>query len=321
MTGVADPGGAGPFLAVGEALVSFGAPVGVRLEDAQAVSVHVAGAELNFAVGLVRLGVPATFAGAVGEDVWGRRVRRALAAEGVGTEALAGDPERPTGLLFKEGVAGPDLRVHYRRRDSAGAAYAGGEVLKRVARAARGLHMSGISLVVGSGLRSACLDALARLTPGAFCSFDLNVRRTLAPPGAWRAALADVLARADVVLATRQELEGVGVDASDVGRRLGARGAALVLRSDGGETEIHGPEGVERVAPPRPRGPVVDVVGAGDAFAAAVVARRLAGATWPGAVLAGHLAGAYAVGRLGDYEGAPYAAELDMLVGGGGLSR
>lgn len=321
MTAVADAGGTGPFLAVGEALVSFGAPVGVRLEDAPAVSVHVAGAELNFAVGLVRLGVPSTFAGAVGDDVWGRRVRRALAAEGVGVDALASDPGRPTGLLFKEGVAGPDLRVHYRRRDSAGAAYVGGEVLRRVARAARGLHMSGISLVVGSGLRAACLEALAALTPDAFCSFDLNVRRTLAPAAAWRSALAHVGERADLVLATRQELEGVGVDAAGLGQRLGARGAALVLRSDGGETEIHGPEGIERVAPPLPRGPVVDVVGAGDAFAAAVVALRLGGAPWARAVFAGHLAGACAVGRLGDYEGAPYKAELEVLFGGGGLSR
>ena len=321
MTAASVEGAPAPVLTLGEALVSLGAPFGVRLEDAHALTVHIVGAELNFAIALRRLGLAAAFAGAVGDDPWGARVRRTLQGEGVAIVDLTRDPERPTALLFKEGAAGPDLRVHYRRRDAAGAAYGGGSALLEAAHGARGLHLTGISFNLGGPLRQACLAALAAVGAGAFVSFDLNVRHRLGPPAAWREALEAVAGRADLVLATREELASVAVDAASLGRRLAARGAALVLRADGADSLIHAPGGPFSVTPPALRGPVADAVGAGDAFAAAVVALRLGGSAWPRAVLAGHLAGGFAVGRLGDYEGAPYASELDELLSGGGVSR
>jgi 2-dehydro-3-deoxygluconokinase len=317
----ADPAAAGPILTVGEALVSLTAPCGIRLLDASSLHVHIAGAELNFAIALRRLGAPSAFAGAVGVDPWGERVRRSLLAEGVEIADLPSDDGRPTAVLFKEGASGPDLRVHYLRRGAAGSAYAGGEALREAARRARGLHLTGISLNLGAPLRAACLEALAALDAGAFVSFDLNVRHKLGPPEAWREAIELVADRAGLMLATREELTAVGADVDALGERLSARGAALMVRTDGAETVVHTAEGRLRVAPPPARGPVADAVGAGDAFAAAVVATRLGGADWPRAALAGHLAGGFAVGRLGDYEGAPYAYELDELLADGGISR
>jgi 2-dehydro-3-deoxygluconokinase len=317
----ADPPAAGPILTLGEALVSLAAPTGLRLLDAPSLDVHIAGAELNFAIALRRLGARAAFAGAVGRDPWGERVRRALLGEGVEIVDLPMDGLRPTALLFKEGASGPDLRVHYLRRGAAGSAYAGGEALRQAARRARGLHLTGISLNLGPPLRAACLEALAAVGRGAFVSFDLNVRHKLGPPEAWREAIELVAGRADLVLATREELTSVGADVDVLGSRLTARGAALMVRAEGAETVVHTAEGRLRVAPPPARGPVVDTVGAGDAFAAAVVATRLGGADWPRVALAGHLAGGFAVGRLGDYEGAPYAHELDELLADGGISR
>ena len=311
---------AGRYLALGEAMVAFDAPSGRRLEDTAAVAVHVAGAELNVAVGLSRLGVPSAFAGAVGDDPWGRRVRKALGGEGVEASALRVDPKRPTGLLFKEGTAGGALRVHYRRRGSAAAAYRGGAVLERLLADCRGLHLTGISLVVGEALRATSIEAVERLPEGAYLSFDLNVRRTLAAAPAWHAGLERVARRADLVLATVEELDAVGVDVPALGRDLAGRGGALLAR-DGAGTEGYAADGRLRVLAPPPVGPVVDTVGAGDAYAAAVIAMRLAGAGWEVAVRAGHLAGGFAVGTLGDYEGAPDARELDMLLGGNFLSR
>ncbi len=306
---------------MGEALAAFAAPAGVRLEDASCLSAHVVGAELNVAIGLARLGVASAFAGAVGDDVWGRRVRRALAAEGVDACALSTDDQRPTALLFKEGAAGGGLRVHYRRSGSAGAAYRGGETLERLARVARGLHVTGISLVVGAPLRAACLAALRALPAAALFSFDLNVRRTLGPPPVWREALEAVLGRADLVFATGEELAVVGLAADSVAERLGARGGALIVRGEAAESEVHAAGAVERVTAPAPGAPVLDVVGAGDAFAAAAIAMRLRGEPWRRAALAGHLAGGAVVSRLGDYEGAPYASELEALLQGGAVSR
>ncbi|MHB1614880.1 MAG: PfkB family carbohydrate kinase [Actinomycetes bacterium] len=62
----------GIVLCVGEALIALAPSDGRPLEEARVLEVSAAGAELNVAVHLARLGLPARFAGMVGADPWGR---------------------------------------------------------------------------------------------------------------------------------------------------------------------------------------------------------------------------------------------------------
>ena len=54
-----------------------------RLELVPSMDLHFGGAESNVAIGLARLGVPATWMGRVGDDALGRLIERQLRAEGV----------------------------------------------------------------------------------------------------------------------------------------------------------------------------------------------------------------------------------------------
>jgi 2-dehydro-3-deoxygluconokinase len=311
----------GPVVTVGEALGALQARDG-RLEDAVRYEVHVAGAELNYAIGLSRLGVAAAWFGAVGDDPFGRRVLRTARAEGVDVRGVAVDPTRPTGLLLK-GRSLPDgeREVFYRRRDSAATAYVAPPDLAEAARAARGVHATGISLMLGAGLADAVRTLFGAAVGAPWRSFDLNVRLRLAEPAAWRAVLDEMLGRIDVLFASASDLAAAALEGDALAARCAERGVTAILRGEGRDALVVLPSGERLTVPPGPAVPVVDPVGAGDAFAAAVTAWRLAGAAWGDAVRAGQLAGAMVVGLPGDFEGAPYREELEALVAGRHLSR
>lgn len=307
--------------ALGEALVACTAAPGIRLEDAPSLALSAAGAEFNVAVGWSRLGLAARFFGAVGDDAWGRRIRRAARGEGVDVAGLATDPSRPTALLFKEWVGG-EPRVTYRRTGCAGSSYRVPDDLKERLADVAVVHTSGISWVLSPLLRAACEAFYAQAPATALRTFDLNVRRRLAPPAAWLALLEVACDRADVVIAGREELAAIGADVEATAARLARRGGVFVERASVGEaTRVHTSQGWMTCAPAPEVALVLDEVGAGDAFCAALIAYRLRGADWQEAVRAGHLAGSQVVTMRGDYEGAPFWEELDAAMRDDRLNR
>ena len=311
----------GPVVTVGEALVALSAASG-RLEDAAALDVHAVGAELNYAVDLSRLGIRSRWFGAVGDDPMGRLVVRRMRAEGVDARGVTVDRERPTAILFKD-LAGMDGErpVHYMRRGSAGAAFAPTPTLRAAAEEAAGVHVTGISFVLGEGLGSAA-EALLDAGAGArWRSFDLNVRLRLAAPEVWRRVLDQALGRVNVLFATISELASVGLDPGDVLSRCRDLEVTAVLRHDHSRTEVTEPDGTQTPVVSANEVAAVDPVGSGDAFAAAVTAFRLEGADWAAAVRAGQAAGAMVVRTWGDYEGAPYRAELVDYIQGREIRR
>ncbi len=280
------------------------------------LNVYPAGAELNFAIGLERLGIQSAFFGGAGNDVWGRRIKRTILAEGV-KNGLTVIEDLPTAVMFRDSV-GPKgaIRVHYLRKHGACAVYQGGLGLTEALSSAVGLHFTGISLNLSSSMRDTCLKALESVRPGAVRSFDLNVRLQMSEAPTWRRAWADVRDHVDIGFATRDELTAVGLDAEDMARSLNGHDGVMVLRDGTGPTAVWMPEGRLDIPQPQVRVEVRDTVGAGDAFDAATVAYRLDGAGWEQAVTAGHWAGAFVVGSYGDFQGAPNRQELGAVLEG-----
>src|SRR5260370_41259141 len=102
-------------LALGETMVALSPPPGESLRDAAMLHVDHAGAESNTCVGLARLGFRAAWVSRLGSDAAGDRILDALSAEGVDTQWVRRDRERPTGLMLKD----PDTGVRYHRTRSA----------------------------------------------------------------------------------------------------------------------------------------------------------------------------------------------------------
>jgi hypothetical protein len=70
-------------LAIGEPLALVDPLEGGPIEDVPGFTLKVAGAELNALIGLARLGHRTALVSAVGDDPFGRLVRRTIRAEGI----------------------------------------------------------------------------------------------------------------------------------------------------------------------------------------------------------------------------------------------
>ena len=107
-------------LTVGEPLALFVAQQPGDLADIGSFQRFAAGAELNVATGLARLGVRVAYLSKVGEDAFGRFVRRTLYTEGIDARYLINDAQHSTGFMLKGRTDdGSDPAIEYHRRGSA----------------------------------------------------------------------------------------------------------------------------------------------------------------------------------------------------------
>lgn len=305
----------------GEIMAMFVASEHRPLAEVDRFEQRLAGAEMNVAVGLSRLGHRVEFLGRVGADPFGVRARRSLTAEGVGVAELRVDPSAPTGFQLKDRVPGGDPTVVYFRRGSAASGHAWSEAAARTLGATRHLHVTGIFPALSATTRDFTFRAIAAAREaGATVSFDPNLR-----PSLWRdssemtGVLGDLADRADWVLPGIDEgraltgatdAQGIAAHYLDRGAaqvvvKLGARGAAL-FRPDG---TWHEP-----VLPVR----VVDTVGAGDGFAAGWISAHLDELDPQRALRRACAVGALATTSEGDMDGLPDRAELESALAGSG---
>jgi 2-dehydro-3-deoxygluconokinase len=287
-------------LTLGETMVLVTPEHPEPLETAAGFRLDIGGAESNVASHLVRGGVAAAWAGAVGDDALGRRLVATLTARGVDTSLVRVDPSAPTGVYFKD--PGPDgTRVLYYRRGSAGSLlgpdFAAGLPLDRVPL----VHVTGITAALSESCRD-LLDAVidGRRRAGRPVSFDVNHRPGLWPPGVAAKELLALARRCDLVFVGRDEAQALwGTTTADQVRALIGSSSRLVVKDGAaGAHAFH--SGLKHFVPAR-RVAVVEPVGAGDAFAAGYLAAELAGEPPTAALNRGHRFAARALASTTDY--------------------
>lgn len=298
---------------IGETMAAFRAGGPLRLGGPAALS--VAGAESNVAIGLARLGHRVRWVGRVGADELGELVLRTLRAEGVDVEHVAVDQAgHPTGLLVFELRLPPVTRVSYYRAGSAGAKLTADDVRSAVSAGVRLLHLTGITPALGPAAAEA-VTAAAQIAREhhAQVSLDVNYRARLWDQRSARTALRSLLPLVDLVLASDDELPILS-DAP------GVAGVRSLLDSGIGEVVVkRGAAGAaaftataQHSLPARPV-TAVDVVGAGDAFAAGYLSALLDGADLAARLQRAVGVAAFAVASTGDWEGLPTRADLALL--------
>jgi 2-dehydro-3-deoxygluconokinase len=288
----------GPLLALGETMALLTAAEVGRLRHASALTLGVAGAESNVAIGARRLGCPAAWVGRVGDDELGELVISRIRAEGVDVGGVVRDPGAPTSLMLKERRTADMVRVLYYRRNGPGSRLEPGDLDPARVAAAGMLHVTGITPALGHSARAAVDHAveLARAA-GVPVSFDVNYRSALWPPEEAAAVCRDLAARADIVFAGDDEAELLGLegDPADLARGLAALagGHAVVKLGDRGAVAAVDGQ-AHAVEPVRVR--AVDPVGAGDAFVAGYLAETLAGRPVPERLATAAACGAFGPG-------------------------
>ena len=290
---------------IGETMVSFIPTCRAALDTATSAEIDVAGAESNVAMYLADHGVDARWISRLGDDAFGRRVLDRVRASGVEVSGVRTDPERPTGLLFKDpgaaGVGGGTV-VTYRRAGSAASAMGPDVLEEEAARTADVWHLTGITPGLSERCRALVEAAVGAKRPGPAVSFDVNYR-----PAVWRGRdpggpLRRLAQAADIVFVGLDEAQALWgdaiADAQDVRTLL--PGPRILVVKDGA-TQATAFFGQERVIEPALRVDVVEPVGAGDAFAAGFLAALLQGRTAQRCLRSGHLTAAAALSVTGDH--------------------
>ena len=299
---------------LGETMVSLRTGTPLRLGGT--LTVTMAGAESNVAIGLARLGHTVRWGGRVGADEVGAFILRTLRAESVAVDTVVIDAERPTGLMLAERRVADVSRVSYYRAGSAGSALAGTDASACLAEAPRILHVTGITPALSGSAAEAVATAvhLAR-SAGALISVDVNYRSRLWSREKARARLSELVRSADIVIASEDELElvvtGPGGE-SAAADELAASGVSqlVITRGARGATLWH--EGSAHHARAIPV-TVLDTIGAGDAFTAGFLSGVLDGLSPSAALHRGTVTGAFAVAAVGDWEGSPNRDELSLF--------
>ena len=302
-------------LCVGEALISLTPPTGTSLDTAKELVVSTGGAEVNVAVHLARLGVPTRFAGRVGADAFGTRLRHTLRAAGVDTHFLEEDPDRLTGLYVKD-ANGSGTTMRYYRSTSAATSYR--HVPDEALAGVELVHLTGITPALSDDCRKLVQDLVT--LPQVRTSFDVNFRAALWEPGEAADVLRSLAAEADTVFVGLDEAAEVwGCRTFEDVRRLLPQPSELVVKD--GPREAVAFVGSELVRVPAPSIKVVEPVGAGDAFAAGYLAAKHFRHDPERALQWGHILAGAVLQVLGDHAVAVDRAQLENQTGDGALNQ
>jgi fructokinase len=250
---------------IGEALVD------VVSKHGQEPRAHAGGSPMNVAVGLARLGHRVQFLGRYGGDAYGAQVEAHLRGNGVLLPFEA--DTRPTSVaeavIGDDGAATYDFQLDWSLDLT-------DEQLGELLRDTTLLHVGSIGAMLEPGA-SKVLHAVEQAQRTALVSYDPNCRPSIIPDSSGARARAEQLvALADVVKASDEDLLWLYPHRS-VEESAAAwlrAGAELVVVTRGplgpwARTRATGPRGVEV---PAARAEVVDTVGAGDSFMAALLA-------------------------------------------------
>ena len=266
-------------LCIGELLIDFVSTTpDVTLAAAPGFVKAPGGAPANVAVGLAKLGIDAGFIGKVGADAFGDFLRETLAQHRVNTDSLIADATARTTLAFVATRSDGMKDITFYRHPGADIRLSPDELDTDAIQSAALFHYGSVSLS-HSPSREATLEAIkAAKTGGALLSYDANLRLML-----WDDAddakrwIWEVMPYADVVKISEEEWEFIMGDVSfttGAKRILEQQGASLVVVTLG-EKGCYYTNGSAEGAVDGFAAKVVDTLGAGDAFVAAMLFQLL----------------------------------------------
>jgi 2-dehydro-3-deoxygluconokinase len=297
----------------GEPMVMFTADTPGPLEDVEHFTRRLAGAEVNVAIGLLRLGHRVSYVTRLGNDAFGRYIRKKLKVEWIDAQIIQ-DDRHTTGFQLKEKSLTGDPAVDYYRGNSAASHLCPGDIESLDFSGARLLHITGIPPALSEETRAATFHMIQKARDkGLLVSFDPNLR-----PALWEdretmvRVLNEIAFQCNFVLPGCRE--GLELSGSDDPARIAAfyldRGATMVtvkLGSRGSYTESRTERFYQEC---KPVDRIVDTVGAGDGFAVGIISGILEGLSLYETVERANAIGALQLRHEGDNEGLP---TKDML--------
>jgi fructokinase len=234
-----------------------------------ALDARIGGSPLNVAIGLARLAQPVAFFGALSTGFLGDRLAAALATEGVDPRCIVRVDAPATLSLVGLDARGVPSYAFY----GAGAAdrRLPMDALKLVP-PAKAYHFGSYAMVV-EPVATAQRALVERECARSVIAYDPNIRLNVEPDlQRWRDTLQWMLPRTTLLKVSDEDLGLLcpGVPAAELAAQWLAAGVALVVVTRGGEGAWAWTASTHVAVPPVPV-TVVDTVGAGDTFQAALL--------------------------------------------------
>jgi 2-dehydro-3-deoxygluconokinase len=265
-----------------------------------------AGAEVNVAVALARLGLKAQYFSRFGNDQLGSVMLADIEAEGVDV-SLSKRVDSFTGAMVRNPGKSAPVEISYLRKGSAASTIEPGDILDSYISSTRWLHATGITCAISeSGAKTVkhALEKAAQLKIKS--SFDLNIRRKLWSEDAARKVLEPLARDVELLIGGEDEYQVVfgKVDPKQILAEVNKRGCKIAVMTKGDQKMRFGIDGnYEEITPPKVL--AVDPVGSGDAFTGGVIAGLLSGMSTKQALEQGSICGALVASMFGDWTGIP----------------
>lgn len=196
----------------GETMLRLSPPVGIRLDNAANLSVHVAGTESNTLCALAQLGLHTAWLSALPHTPVGRRIENELRRYGVQTDNILWmDGSSRLGIFYAEEAPAPlGTQVYYDRSASACATINPDALDYSIVDNARLLHLTGITPALSEQSRAVARRMLrCALDHNVPISFDVNYRAKLWSPAEAAQGIEEYCQYANILICT-------GADAADL---------------------------------------------------------------------------------------------------------
>lgn len=307
------------FVTLGEAMAMFVANNPGALADVEQFSRSLAGAEMNVAIGMARLGFESTYISKVGNDSFGEFIRHAIQHENIRNQWITTSLQQPTGFMLKSNVIdGSDPKTEYFRRHSAASTLNPKDIDTNLFHAKTHLHLTGVAAAISDSMRETMAFTIeCAKKQGCSISFDTNLR-----PALWSDRETMVKQINEFAFTSDLVLPGIEEGSiltgscqpeaiADFYLQHGVKTVIVKLGRDGAYFKTSNNKSA--TVSGLPVNNVVDTVGAGDSFAVGVISALLDGLSIAQAAKRGNLLGALTVQVRGDNEGLPTRTQLNFL--------
>lgn len=303
---------------LGEVMVQFNPITTGPLRHVAYFEKHAAGSEANFAIGVTRLGLKAGLITRVGNDEFGKYILSVLRGEGVDISLVKIDDDAPTGIYFiQRGYPIPNKSsVIYYRRGSAASKMSPEDIKEEYIRNSKLLHLTGITPALSDSCKEATLKALKIASESEIkISLDTNIRLKLWSKDKAKETLLPIIRKVNILLTepTDAKILVGEEDPHKIIEKILSMGPNMVVIKLGERGAIAS-DGKETIMKTGFKVPVVDVIGAGDAFAAGFIANILKGKSLEEALTYGNAAGALVVTTRGDIENLPSQEDVEKFL-------
>ena len=272
-----------------------------------------AGAELNVAVTLSRLGLKSQYFSRFGNDQLGSVMLADIEAEGVDI-SLVKRVDSFTGAMVRNSGKSQVVEISYLRKGSAASTIEPQDILDSYISSAKWLHTTGITCAISTTGAATVKYALSKAASlGIKSSFDLNIRRRLWSEADAKKVLAPLASNIELLIGGEDEYQVVfgSNEPKKILAEANKRGCRIAVMTKGDQQLRYCVDGnYEEITPPKVI--ALDPVGSGDAFTGGAIAGLLSGMSVDQALRQGSICGALVASMFGDWTGIP-TGELGVI--------